>query len=186
MISLDVGAGFGEAIKAIREKYREGLDIYATNLTYNENLVENLGKDKVHVTPAEFMKGFEPQSVTGIIAVASIAYSVSPEFVVQKLNDILIPGGIIKASFRKPHSGYMAEYGFQTHHEFTKRLKQLGYDVAVLNDYVVLAIKPGGPLKVRAKSLLKKDLASVKRLRLDKHWYSTTDTGNVIYHSIEE
>lgn len=179
---VDVGAGFGEAILGITREYGGNLEVYGTNLTYNPNLTENLGKGRASVTPAEFMKGFEDESIAGIIAVNSIAYSVAPKLVIQRLDQILVPGGVIKATFRNPKRSDMEEYGFQTHNAFTKYLKELGYDVALFRDCVVLAIKPGGELNVKARTLLEEDLESYKRSGLDKSWRSNTPDGSVIYH----
>jgi hypothetical protein len=180
---VDVGAGFGVAISAIAQKHPK-LDFYATNLTVNPQLITNLSKDKVTITPAEVMKGFKPKSIAGIIAVASIAYSVSPELIVQKFNEILVPGGVIKATFRNPQLSAMKEFGFQTNETFAKYFKEVGFDVQLIEKRILIAIKPENTPKITAKKLAKEDYQSYINSGLKNTWTSTCGDGSEIYNII--
>ncbi len=159
-IVVDVGTGKGLAWSELAKKYGDGLDFWATNLVYDKHLVDLFG-DRIKFTPVEFMKGFSDESVGGVMAMKSIAYSSSPERAIAEIDRILVPGGLIKASFRGPEESGVIDLDYQKHDEFTKNLKSLGYDVEVIGEEVVLAIKPGG--EIRAKDILAKDLESVEQ-----------------------
>lgn len=159
-VVVDIGTGKGLAWSELAGKYGNGLEFWATNLVYDKHLVD-LFNDRVKFTPVEFMKGFTDESVGGVIAMKSIAYSASPEMAMRAIDRILVPGGLIKASFRGPEESGIVDLGYQTHHKFTESLKSLGYDIGVLGDEVVLAVKPGGGVK--AKDILTKDLESVEQ-----------------------
>lgn len=158
---VDIGTGSGKAWSELSKNYGKKLDFWATNLIYKKELIDIFGK-KIVVTPVEFMKGFNDESVGGVVAMRSIAYSKSPEMTIKRINEILVPGGILKASFRSP-KGAM-KYGFQTHHRFSKALLELGYDVVVDDDSdtIIMGIKPGG--KEKAMDVFKKDLMSLKTI----------------------
>lgn len=159
-VVVDVGTGKGLAWSKLAQKYGDGLDFWATNLVYDKHLVDLFG-NRIKFTPVEFMKGFADESVAGVVAMKSIAYSSSPERAMGEIDRILVPGGLIKASFRGPEESGVIDLNYQKHDEFTKNLKSLGYDVEVVDNEIVLAIKPGGG--VRAKDILAKDLESVEQ-----------------------
>lgn len=142
-IVVDVGTGSGFGWFDISKKYSGNLDFWATNLVYREELRQMFG-NRIRFTPVEFMKGFESESVAGIIALNSVAYSSNPKMAISQIDRVLVPGGIFKASFRNPNDDFRTmEYGFQTHERFTRQLIDLGYDVALCDGNVVLALKPG-------------------------------------------
>jgi hypothetical protein len=156
-VVVDIGTGEGLAWSELARKYGDDLEFWATNLIYDKEVANRLG-GRVKITPAEFMKGFADNSVGGVVAMKSIAYSSSPEMVVKAIDRILVPGGLIKASFKG-----VGESGvnYNTHHDFTEVLRSLGYDTEVFEDINVLAVKPGG--EVKAKDVLVKDLKSVEQ-----------------------
>lgn len=152
-IVVDVGTGEGLSWSWIKEVFGKGLEFWATGLVdydCNERF-----DGKFRNTSAEVMDGFKDASVGGIIAVYSIAYG-SPKPCIDRLDEILVPGGVIKARFN--HSvddSFKDGYKFNTHHPFTECLQKLKYDVNVVYDRIVLAIKPGGSQK--ASELMEKD-----------------------------
>ncbi len=154
---VDIGTGKGLAWSELARKYGNDLEFWATNLIYDKEVADRLD-GRVKITPAEFMKGFADNSVGGVVAMKSIAYSNSPEMVIRAIDRVLVLGGLIKASFKG-----VGEFGanYNTYHDFTKVLRSLGYDTEVFENINVLAIKPGG--KVKAKDILAKDLESVEQ-----------------------
>ena len=157
---VDVGVGKGIAWSELSEEYEKKLEFMATNLVYDQHLVDLFGK-RVKFTPAEFMKGFENESVGGIVAMKSIAYSEDPELVATRLDEILVPGGIIKARFSSTENVRKVP-DFRPYYRLTRQLLNLGYDVAISSDeMIVLAIKPGG--KERAVDVFERDIESLKQ-----------------------
>ncbi|HVZ12682.1 MAG TPA: hypothetical protein VG965_06665 [Patescibacteria group bacterium] len=185
---VDVGAGFGFGVADLRDqyKYADGLNFYATNLSDNEGLARNIPEEHVYLTSAEEMEGLEPETVGGIIALNSIAYSVSPETVTKRFDEILVPGGIIKASFRHRLDDQYKEYGFQTADEFIEFWSQLDYDLAVYKGLVVVAIKPGGNYGATAYDIAALDAKSHIVDARTSSWRTTTRSGERTYHEIKK
>lgn len=153
-IVVDVGTGTGRAWSKLAEteEYGHGLEFWATGLVdYN---CHELFNGRFKNTPAEIMDGFKTASVGGIIAVYSIAYG-SPRQCIDRLDNILVPGGVIKACFSSGGDNIDSEFELKTHFLFTERLKELNYDIAVVNENIVLAVKSGGLQK--ASDLMEKD-----------------------------
>lgn len=181
---VDIGTGYGYAIgEFMQDKHYRDLDFSVTNLTHNKGLAK-LPQEKVYITPAEEMEGFEPQSIGGIVGLNSIAYSVAPGLVAGRLDEILVPGGVIKATFRHPLSIDMKEYGFQTPEHFVKYWKKLGYDVEIYKGMAVVAVKPGDTKGMTAKTIIEQDLESLKRSGLEKAWTTIDRNGNRSYAEI--
>ena len=168
---LDIGAGRMFAISDFvyyPDKFgSHGLDFHATVLTpltaYPRNPCKDpefLFKDKTFLTPAEYLEGIPDESMGGILAVFSIAYSRKPEFAMRRIDEVLVPGGIVKAKFPMKTAGLMIDP-----ERFTAELKRLGYDVAIRTlptkkddgNEVVLAKKPGGNAAVSAEEILELD-----------------------------
>lgn len=181
---VDVGAGHGYAISELRRIIGKDLDFYATNLTGNDGLDKNIPRERVFITPAETMEGFEDESVGGILALNSIAYSASPEIVVKRFDQILVPGGILKARFRHPYDEQFKSYGFRTYEEFIKFWRHLGYDIATHKGLVVVAIKPGRSDLTSARKVMDSDLKLYNDSPFRNHWESISRSGERTYHDI--
>jgi hypothetical protein len=153
-IVVDVGTGEGKSWSWIKYRYGEGLEFWATGLV-NYDCNEQFD-GRFRNTSAEIMDGFETASVGGIIAVRSIAYG-SPKPCIDRIDEILVPGGVIKSCFCSSDIDHLRNgYKYKTHHLFTERLQELNYNM-VVSGGIVLAIKPGGLQK--ASDLMEKDLS---------------------------
>lgn len=162
-IFVDVGAGMGKAAAQLRqEEWGDDLDIHTTNVTRMQK-----NNEQEHLTSAEEMRGFAPESVAYICSVMGVAYSGNPETAMRKLHEILVPGGVMKLAFRD--SGRLRKIVSvarrrQRSDKFIDILLDLGYlpnkDFAVKKNHgmkVILAIKPGSDLKIRADNLMDQD-----------------------------
>lgn len=164
-ILLDIGAGTTRGINDI-SKTSLGLDLdfKATGLFANPEVEQFLGKKNYTITSAETLRGIGANSIAGILAVNSIAYSQSPETVAKRLDQILIPGGAIKGSFS--WTSYLEDISqnegtIKSSKPFVAEFGRLGYDVAHGEDFsVMLAIKPGVG-NIKAKSLFDQDRDSL-------------------------
>ncbi len=159
-VVLDIGAGTTKAISEISES-PEGkgleLEFRATVLTYTPAIEENLGLVNTHITPAETLSGIDDNSVGLALAVYSITYSVRPDATIDRINDILVPGGILKGTFfSEKEKGVNASIASRIT-PFQRRLRELNYDIALGPNEVILAKKPGGHLAVSAQDLLEAD-----------------------------
>lgn len=148
---LDIGTGDGNALKELAEA-RQDFSYIGTVLSASEqkNLVpENM---EIKEATAETLLPIEDESIGAILSFQAIGFSAHPEAVAESMDRVLMPGGIIKASFRKKHGSYgkewnrkYDEWGYNSHDQFTFELHQRGYDIAILEtegDDVILAIKP--------------------------------------------
>jgi SAM-dependent methyltransferase len=175
---LDIGAGTTRGIAEIAEsEIGNKLVFQATVLTRNPQIEKNLGFEFTHITSAEVLRGFSPESISAVISFNGIAYSAEPEIAARRIDEILIPGGAIKVTFKpKTDNSVPTEAHlntFSTHDRFSTELKKLGYDVAVINEElqeaygrprevganedVMLAIKSGGKVNATARELLASD-----------------------------
>lgn len=166
---LDIGSGLTIGIHGLSErKVAEGLDFIGTGLVRRDEIQNFLGHERFMVTAAELLNGIQNQSIAGVLGVYSLAYSF-PELAVARLDQILVPGGVIKANFRGktptgepvPHDFY-DKTDFKTHDPFSEILISLGYDLATTIDLddvseVMLAVKPGSNQQVSARELLFND-----------------------------
>lgn len=160
---LDLGAGITKGISQIA-KSSLGLDIdfQATVLRRNPRIGEHLGFDKIHVTPFERLRGVKPNSVAAVISVFGLGYATSPEQAVERIDEVLCPSGVIKSNFQDEK---YAVVKFREHQHFTEIWKQLGYDIATMNNpeeesVIVVAVKP--PVIIPAKTILESDFADWK------------------------
>ena len=154
---VDVGAGTTRAVYELSySPLGKDLNFMATVLRFNLGVKKFLGEKRTRVTSAEKLRRIEDNSVAGIIANNSIGYSNAPEAVIKRIDQVLVPGGAIKANF----SLFMDEFEFGTHHEFSAALSRLNYDIALkVNPRwqdLMVAIKPGGN-GASAQELLDKD-----------------------------
>lgn len=169
---LDIGTGTSRGIAQIKKShYGHNLKFLATSLNLSPEFSANLGKEAISLTTAEVLRGFKEESVGMIIAIHSLSYCVRPDLVINRLNEVLVPGGIIKASFKGRDA--RSPRGIQEHEstEFVDHLRQLWYDVATasykLGDHektqLLLAIKPSlAGNSISAEELLGRDISSVR------------------------
>ncbi len=174
---LDVGVGTGNASSVISQMLiSSDLNFEATALRIIPELQKNFPKEKIHITGVETLRGIQDNSLAGIIGVNSIAYSDHPDLAIKRIDQVLVPGGVIKATFAI--SGYSENYNgtiFKSSEEFIKALHALNYDVAPmkindlftsigmpLSNSILIAIKPGNPNAPTAEELLRSDFDGLK------------------------
>ncbi len=178
-VVVDTGTGHGQAWQDLATSpLNPGLEFEATALNMSKLLrkVWEGGRVKVRITTAERMRGYKPESVLGVFAVSSLTYVLDQPTVARKLDEILVPGGVIKAVY-PPFPGSIHTHGSDDYSmpdlkvwtAFQSELRILGYDIKTMNRTnkggaaVILAIKPGGEVPVKAKELLKADLDDYER-----------------------
>ncbi|MBL8029939.1 MAG: class I SAM-dependent methyltransferase [Candidatus Doudnabacteria bacterium] len=188
---LDIGTGSGNAAKKISQMpMAQGLDFSVTALSRDPELFRNFPPDKARLTGTETLRGIKNNSVGGILAMYSVAYSAYPNLAIKRLDEVLVPGGIFKGVFANlgksvNYSGSVAK----DYEQFENVFKKLGYDVASLPVYntasveaggldiqlhrnsVLLAIKPGNSNAPEAIKLLDEDLEEIEKdsLNGDRH-----------------
>ena len=178
---LDIGVGTGRGSSAIRKMpISNGLEFEVTALRNIPELQKNFPKERIHITAVETLRGVTDKSLAGIIAVNSIGYSDHSLLAVRRLNQVLIPGGVVKATFYRDegsekHNGT----SFKDPTSFIEAFSVLGYDVspikkfsatgvggsggnAIMVNSIIVAIKPGNPNAPGAKELLEADWDNVK------------------------
>lgn len=161
---VDIGAGTTRGISEFSEsQYAQGLSLQATVLSYSDEVEANLGRENTHVTSAEMLRGIADNSVAGILALNSIAYSEDPRRTIERIDQVLVPGGVIKATFdvledngQSLNTLLSEKYGYKTEALFVRKLELLGYDIYV-DSGMVVAIKPGGTLEISAMRLFSVD-----------------------------
>lgn len=168
---LDIGSGTNKGITEIaRSKLGRNLNFVGTNLSRVPESLGNTDPVRTVRTSAEVLRGIEDESVNGIIALASIAYSDSPSMVASSLNRVLAPGGVIKSFFRPigREDEFSDEYNYKTHYRFSAAFLALGYDVAVrvgIDEDLMVAVKPGETQpKFGASGLLNADSSFMDQL----------------------
>jgi SAM-dependent methyltransferase len=187
---LDIGAGTTRGIGEIaKSKLGEGLNFKATVLTRDPRIENNLGFENTHITSAAALRGTAYHSVSAVLSLNGIAYTVDSLMVARKIDQVLVPGGVIKATFRSkiaPPTFRALRYPFNTHNVLSYDLEELGYDVAILNEElqeayarprevganenVMLAIKPGGKASHTARELLASDSGMIDIIKsMDGH-----------------
>lgn len=160
---LDVGAGTTRGIHDLsRAHFAHDLDFQATVLHPARTVSRHLGMGKTHITPVEYLQGISDNSIAAVLGVGSIAYSVAPDYAMRRVNEVLVPGGIIKSTFN--HTGNAVV--LRKHDAFSDELRELGYDIAIAETnsgswHVLLAIKPGGSRQVSAQELLAQDQETI-------------------------
>lgn len=165
---LDIGAGTTRAAHELSgSKIGKGIDFMATVLVRPQKDNPQLPKEKVISTSAEVLKGIPDQSIAGVLACYSIAYSQNPYLAIRRIDQVLVKGGIIKARFAVDSDFTNIDNtirGLRDGKEFIEELKNLEYDIAATDANqerrgVIVAIKPGGP-GVSAKEVLNLDYES--------------------------
>ena len=173
---LDIGTGEGIAIAELSKlSMTEGLDFELTALKNVPNLRKNFSKEKIHITGVETLRGIAPLSVACILAVNSVAYSSDPGLAVQQMDEVLIPGGVVKASFYIKSNApkrYASNLFFQGPRDFMYAFKRLGYDVesdlfGEGDTQVVVAVKPGNHNALSAFKLLYNENLNFKEIKKD-------------------
>ncbi len=176
---LDIGTGNGNAISEISQMpISQGFDIEVTAIRNSNELMGNIDKDRRHITNIERLRGFDGKKFSCILGCNSIGYSTNPKLAIQKLDEILIPGGVIKATFSPSNASEIESYkgiSFNKPQKFIDELKRIGYDVAYIDLFffttedqrlvnsTVLAIKPGNFDSPSANLLLKTDLGLMEK-----------------------
>ncbi len=162
-VVLDIGAGNTKGIAELSRDY-QWLDFRATVLTLPRDVGTMHYRGCITVTSAECLRGVPAESVGGILALNSIAYSRDPELVVSRLDDVLVPSGVIKATFRSwwADDEWLEKLyevsGFSYHDEFSRELKARGYDVDLWHGSydIITAVKR--PITTTAKELSRGDI----------------------------
>jgi hypothetical protein len=157
---LDIGTGIGLAIGEIaRSPFGRDLDFWATTLPspgYGY-IYSWLDQSKILYTSAEYLEGIEDKSIAICLAVASIMYSSYPAYAIRRIDEVLVPGGALKATF---YTKSDFDEHVSNHRPFVRELVGLGYDIHICQTIgmfeAVLAIKPGGQ-GMRAKTLIEMD-----------------------------
>ena len=161
-VILDIGGGTTIGINEIAESsLGHGLDFHATVLTHKDEIQRHLGRARTHHTPVETLRKIPSNSVGGIIGTYSIGYSPAPELAVLSIDRVLVPGGVLKATFNLPDIP-PSPHGLNTAAAFIRELEKKGYATAPINraqSAVLLAVKPGSS-SVSAKTLLEQDIAT--------------------------
>jgi hypothetical protein len=159
---LDIGAGKAFAISELNmSEIGNGLDYLATVLTRPQKT--SIPAGKIISTTAENLFGIPNESITGILSCYGLAYSVAPERVIRRIDEVLVDGAPLKATFYgKILSPSLQEdyHGLQDSSRFLWELKRLNYDIATqkhMAGEIVLAIKPGGKCTISASDLLAQD-----------------------------
>lgn len=163
-VVLDIGAGTG---RGVSDLYDYGiyaqipLWFEATVLDKSKAVDARLSPDRIHETSVEYLEGIPPESVSLAIALCSIMYSADPELAIKRIDEVLVPGGVLKATFSSN-----PKYVMSGSKPFIDALKNYGYDIDIRypsfdgetyeRDDLVLAVKPGLGAKT-ASELMKSD-----------------------------
>lgn len=165
---LDIGAGRMIAIAQLAQRsIGEGLHFYATALTRSP-IADNPNPRLTPIlTSAETLRGINKESIAVALSYNGLAFSKEPSLAIERIDEVLAPGGVVKATFRTKGAEQAvceSRLDFQTYERFVPLFEDLGYDLAILpsqdpinNDVdVVLAVKPGRP-SIPAQALLDVD-----------------------------
>ncbi len=149
---LDIGAGGKRAITELAKgKLGRDFNFYATILTGDTGSeISNLAFRK---TSAEALRGIEDSSIGLVLASSSIAYSKAMPLVVESVDRVLIPGGVIKSVFKESGQSHSRDLR-QTSGEAEKLFSLKGYDIFSSNG-IMLAVKSGFAKARSASSLYK-------------------------------
>ena len=164
-IVVDVGAGVLNGVSDLaNSRFGKSLTFEATILARPKNMKNPPDKVRIHRTSVETLRGIKDASVGCIIGDSSIAYS-EPSLAVQSIDRVLVPGGVLKATFAKKGSKSKAvEMGMKESGVFAEKLRALHYVVKeepeLYGRSIILAIKPGGDGAITAEELFRKDASS--------------------------
>jgi hypothetical protein len=176
---LDLGTGTGRGCVDLAKQF-ENLNFIGTGLRRYPETERFLPGNKFTLTSGENLRGIKDKSIAGVIANFSITYSHAQQLVAERVDEILVPGGIVKATFvfspeKQPNLILNKRARItldrtkpKDYKEFEKALLTMGYDVEVkpvlypdkinVRRYILLAIKPENPSSFNAKEILAKDL----------------------------
>lgn len=174
-VVVDVGAGEALAINQLSQLpgYSDRLQFVACGLT-NPRTYDPYSENKLPyvTTGAEVMDGVARSA--GLLAVASITYSVRPDMVVDAYARSLVPGGVAKAAF--PHADNTALYPSGAG-AYESCFKSAGFDVqhgeSSNGAHLVVAVAPGGQPPFGAKEVLVRDAATEAFMRRALHEFES-------------
>lgn len=187
---LDIGAGTTHGCADLAHwNTAKGLRFEATVLRRDPRINEYLGFRSTHITSAEALRGFKPESISAVLSVYGLAYADLQAVV--RINEVLIPGGIIKATFgikdmARDDGTFLYGSG-----QYVRKLRELGYDVDVITPTkpvehaVLVAVKPGGRIQKSAHDILygDRDSFDIQKTEImkviDKLW-RTRDRGKIL------
>ena len=159
---LEVGVGEGHGFRGIQKQYRGKVELIGTALRLPNYEVNRKG---IRLTSAEVLTGIKAESLGGIYGVYSFAYG-QPDLVVERFDQVLAPGGVIKAIVGLYDTGRLYDST-----PFVKLWEKKGYDMFVTKDVtqgfdLIIAVKPDKNNKsISSKDLYEKDLeAREKRI----------------------
>lgn len=174
-VVLDIGAGTTRAITQIsKSPLGEGISFVATSVAFDKrvNSEDGIGAENFRVTSAEKLRGIENNSIAAVLAMASLAYSDFPSQSIKRINEVLVDGGLIKATFNNRNNN--KKFNMHTHDAFSNALLKLGYDVAVKKIPsgmdILVAVKPGKSTSIKARELLNSDLKEYQNSHEDTYF----------------
>jgi hypothetical protein len=190
-VILDIGTGTGKASRAIsRMAIASGFDYHVSALRNTPELLKRFPKDKIHITGAETLRGIQNNSTGVILGLNSLGYSVRPRIVAQRLNEVLVAGGVIKGTFNT--IGGFSKYGeseIRDPQTMGKYLSEMGYDVSFkdfgfyvvgvenvgpfLSNAILVAIKPGKD-HISAEKMLYDDVGSLRMQAIHREYGGDT------------
>lgn len=184
-----LGIGEGRMIAArqfAESKTGRGIHFIATGLSHVDAVTSPTPHFTALLTSAEELHGIQDGSISAAIAMYSLAYSKAPALALGRIDQVLRPGGVLKATFRAKKitpPGKKLVNDLQTYGKFLPVLKRMGYDVAIHHEFdpaisdrdVLLAVKPGKNA-AKAQTLLDDDIA-------DYHEY--VNTAFAVFHTNE-
>jgi hypothetical protein len=118
---VDLGTGTGRAMAELEQsKLGEGLTFVGTGIVWNKSVVLR----NYRITPAELMSGFGASSAGAVISVfGPIHYSNHVSLVLEKIDEILVPGGVVKLGMMKCSS--LTPARVKLHLQMLKLVEQL-------------------------------------------------------------
>jgi hypothetical protein len=172
---MDIGGGTLNGIGEIAASdMAKGLTVRATTLRWKFKRPHSL--EKVYRTSAEYMRGIDPNSLGGVLALQSLAFA-EQTLTACQLERVCVEGAVLKATGKK-HTPYSdrwenqyKEWGYQTLDELATVLREkFGWDIAIhegevgddSQDTILVAVKPGGQHGLTAQEILERDLEEFK------------------------
>jgi SAM-dependent methyltransferase len=96
-IVLDLGTGTGRACADLARQFKN-LTFIGTGLHRYPGTERFLSGGKFILTSGENL-GIKDKSIAGVIANSSITYSHAQQLIAKRIDEVLVPGGIVKATF---------------------------------------------------------------------------------------
>lgn len=144
---LDVGAGKAIGASQLkRSPWSKDLIIWATILSASVEARKNFG-DGLHVTAVEALRGINSSSVAVVLSVYGLSYSRSPEKSVETLNRVVVPSGVVKATFYLRDRDDSDKMHARTSSRFVKEFEKIGWHIQVdrlekRGFEILVAVKP--------------------------------------------